>query len=154
MSSFDEDMWKRQKDRLEEEQKQRYERNKYLQLQAMAQNVSGGAMNGIADPYYTMRGAYGAAQGMGQGPFSSTVPKPVVFNKLLWRGEPLPEDWQGALYTRKVRSMEGRHWRVVFSSPWSHENIEVYFDSDQYSGQEVDKLTETFLEVINQRRLG
>lgn len=86
-------------------------------------------------------------------------PVPVVEAKaekdvLLWKDRPLPEDWRGAEYREWRRDVFDGCWRLRFKSPWTTTEITVLLDMETNSGADVNKMAGTFLEVINQRRLG
>ena len=84
------------------------------------------------------------------------IPKQVryPFGELYTRNQPLPVDWRGAEYGEVEREVENGCWKLTFSSKWTHETIIVHLDLQTLSGEQVDRMAKTFLEVINQRRLG
>ena len=73
---------------------------------------------------------------------------------LFFRGGELPEVWMGAHYNSYQRAVVGRQWKISYSSPFSSDTIMLWLSSEQFSGQEADKVARTYLETINQRRLG
>jgi len=74
-------------------------------------------------------------------------------------GAELPADWAGAKvdgYERAVAGSGGPNprWQYVFKSKWSKDTIMVQFDANELSGKEANKLADTYMEVLNQRRAG
>lgn len=98
----------------------------------LMQNVANGAM----------------AQGV---PLKSAEEKNGV---LMFRGGELPDKWMGAHYSRVARVPIGRQWKISFSSEFSSDTIMLWLSMDEFSGNDADKVAATYLETINQRRLG
>lgn len=75
---------------------------------------------------------------------------------LIWQGRELPEVWRGAEYMFGTRAFVplSRQWRIEFRSDFSMDTIMLWLDPDKHSGEEADKIAATYLETINQRRLG
>ena len=76
------------------------------------------------------------------------------YGTLYMNGRELPDDWRGAMYTGFDRVAMKEAWKLVFKSPWANDKIEVYIDLEKHSGAEVNAMAKTFIEIINQRRLG
>ena len=158
MSIFDMD-WKKQisKDRFEvanlkadhvlQVEKQRWiiEQERQRAFQAMANN-SKGLMQNIAQQGYSHGGGIVSTQNMPR--------QAHPFGQLYLNGAPLPAEWRGAEYAGIERSTFNTFWELRFSSKWSGEYIYVHLDLNKHSDDEVNKLAQTFLEVINQRRVG
>ena len=70
-------------------------------------------------------------------------------------GKELSPEWRGAEIDRFERDMQSsQQWRVVFYSKWSTSKVRVYLSAETYSGKEVNEMARTFMEALNQRRLG
>lgn len=87
---------------------------------------------------------------MGAAAISAEIPS----GELYWRGNPLPADWKGSHYDRFERRIAGDRWHIVLFSRWTEDAIVVFLELDAYSGADVNALAKTYLEAINQRRLG
>lgn len=98
-----------------------------------------------------------AAWAMGWGT-APQAPKPMQEKEgvLFWQGRELPEVWRGAEYKIGARSFNAtsRQWKIEFRSDFSKDTIMLWLDPDKHSGEEADKIAATYLETINQRRLG
>lgn len=95
----------------------------------------------------------GVAMGVGQQAVKPTKEKEGV---LFWQGREMPEVWRGAEYkfgSRRFVAMS-HQWQVSFVSDFSSDTIMLWLDPDKHSGEEADKIAATYLETINQRRLG
>lgn len=91
------------------------------------------------------------------GPWVDPAAAYTIWGQLVWEGAPLPSDWRGAEYTEYSRTFKGRehpYWEVSFNSKWCPTPIFARFDAEKHTGEEVERIAKTFLEVINQRRLG
>ncbi|CAB4241129.1 hypothetical protein UFOVP228_27 [uncultured Caudovirales phage] len=73
---------------------------------------------------------------------------------LFFRGGEMPDRWLGAHYSRIARVAVGKQWKISFTSEFSSDTIMLWLSMDQYSGNDADKVAATYLETINQRRLG
>jgi len=91
-----------------------------------------------------------------QQPTKQAVPE--FLGQILYNGKPLPPEWRGAEYTAYTRSLNNygdhNYWRLNFTSPWTSGALQAYFDAETHTGAQVEGIAKTFLEVINQRRLG
>lgn len=119
----------------------------------MAQNAN----YGYNDPFNNMFGGLGGSQAYGNTPKAPQEVKPAITGQLMWKGAPLPAEWRGAQYDICTRTLTGTkypHWVLEFESKWTTDRIYVYLDAEKITGEEALRLSETFLEVINQRRLG
>lgn len=72
--------------------------------------------------------------------------------------EELPSDWQGARITSSTRDrteIEGWDlWVVEFVSRHGELDMRVYFDPEEVSGKEADRVAAGIVEALNVRRLG
>lgn len=73
---------------------------------------------------------------------------------LMFRGAPLPENWRGAHYRSYAIAQVSSQWRITFGSDWSELSIMLWLSATTYSMDAASKVAETYLESINQRRLG
>jgi hypothetical protein len=75
---------------------------------------------------------------------------------LMFQGREMPSDWRGASYQGFNRAIvqASHQWKVTYISKWASDSILIWFSMDKYSGEQVDELARTYLEVINTRRLG
>ena len=85
---------------------------------------------------------------------AATKPAEAEEGVLMFRGAPLPDKWMGAHYDTTSRAVVGRQWKISFMSDHSSDTIMLWLSVDQYSGNDADKVAATYLETINQRRLG
>ena len=76
-------------------------------------------------------------------------------------GKPIPDDWRGAQLTGWDRSLEGTNtngthprWAYRMFSDWSNDVVVLYLDANEVSGGEADKIAGTYMEALNQRRIG
>lgn len=70
------------------------------------------------------------------------------------RLRPLPLDWRGGYYENVNVASIGRQWKVSLTSKWSSDTIMFWLSSDEHSVNAARQIAATYLEVINQRRLG
>ena len=113
--------------------------------------INSSAMNaGLAAQNQPAQGSMGALAQQG------TQVKPITEKEgvLFFRGGVLPEKWMGAHYDSYQRAVVGKQWKISYSSPYSSDTIMLWLSSEQFSGQDADKVARTYLETINQRRLG
>ena len=73
---------------------------------------------------------------------------------LMFRGAPLPDKWMGAFYAMVNRVPVGKQWKISFNSEFSSDTIMLWLSMDEFSGNDADKVAATYLETINQRRIG
>jgi hypothetical protein len=150
------------------------EKNDYLRQTVDAMNMQSGGWNGAIGAGIGGGGGSGSAAqanqyGAGQAAQNSALnnqslqnlarnsfTEPAVYphGVLYMNGHQLEADWRGAEYKDYVRTVNTKVWILRFRSEWSSDEIVVHLDIDAYSGTEVNKLAETYLEAINQRRLG
>jgi hypothetical protein len=118
--------------------------------QAAAAQGIGWPNNGLGSPF---QGVNQLTQSIAQQKVHPVKAKEGV---LMWQGRELPENWRGAEYKMGIRSLnaDSKQWKFVFHSEWSSDTIILWLDPDTYSGSEADKIAETYLETINQRRVG
>jgi hypothetical protein len=109
-------------------------------------NQTQNAQNQLAKSALQNAGMASVAQGM--------KPAEAEEGVLLFHGAPLPEKWLGAHYALGVRAPVGKQWRINFTSEFSSDTIMLWLSMEKYSGIEADKVAATYLETINQRRLG
>ena len=93
---------------------------------------------------------------MSQTQAAGTPIKPATEKEgvLFFRGKELPEKWLGAYYGGTNRAVVGKQWKISFTSDYSSDTIMLWLSTDQYSGNDADKVADTYREMINQRRLG
>lgn len=124
------------------------------------------------DSYGTMIGAQGL---VGNGPYTSTAIDPaflqqqvtmlkgevaaqmqVEFGVLYLHNKPLPSDWAGAKITEFQRRVHnGTRWEVMFTSKWDKSlDIRLYLDLEEHNGKEINEAARTYMEALNQRRVG
>lgn len=104
----------------------------------------------------TDRYQFGLTGGLGVGQQGVQHPAKSKEGVLFWQGREMPEVWRGAEYkfgSRRFVAMS-HQWQVSFVSDFSSDTIMLWLDPDKHSGEEVDKIAATYLETINQRRLG
>lgn len=110
-----------------------------------------------SDPFINIFGGAGiSAQAYAQ-KILKQEHKPEHVGQLLWKGAPLPAAWRGAEYDVCQRTLVGvdhPHWHLEFGSKWTSERIHVYLDAEKVTGEEAHRLSQTFMEAINQRRMG
>ena len=99
-------------------------------------------------------GNYGAAAQNQMAQAQAIKPAEDKEGVLFFRGGELPEKWMGAHYDSYQRVVVGKQWKISYSSPYSSDTIMLWLSSEQFSGQDADKVARTYLETINQRRLG
>lgn len=82
----------------------------------------------------------------------------TVFSVPLWRGVPLPDNWQGARLTRIDCYFEGDenggYWAINLSSDFSSDVILLNLDADDMSRKAAMAYAETIMSALNTRRLG
>lgn len=67
----------------------------------------------------------------------------------------LADDWRGAQITGFTREMRSMQWDITLVSKWDKSlAVHVYFDAEDTTGKEVNELAKTFMEALNQRRVG
>lgn len=76
------------------------------------------------------------------------------FGVLYLDGKPLPDDWHGAKITDHVVRVSEEGWFVEYRSKWSDKIIYLRLDHEEMSGKEARAVALTYLEALNQRRLG
>jgi hypothetical protein len=93
---------------------------------------------------------------MGAGPVQGTASKSAEAEEgvLMFRGAVLPDKWMGAHYGVTNRAAVGKQWKISFTSLYSSDTIMLWLSMDEFSGNDADKVAATYLETINQRRLG
>lgn len=134
--------------------------NAYAQALGQQQNITGinAAQGiGITDPRFNSH-----LIGQMQNAKTAEAEKPMssyAFDTLYLRGQPLPEDWAGAKIDKYDRSVNGSgttaaRWMYQFSSKWGTDKITLHLDAQQLSGKEADEIAQTYMEVLNQRRVG
>ena len=73
-------------------------------------------------------------------------------------GKPIPDDWRGAQLTGWDRSIlfHSNHPRWVYRmrSDWGNDIVLLHLDANEVSGGEADKIAGTYMEALNQRRIG
>lgn len=97
--------------------------------------------------------------GGAQGVFPAAIPAALKkeTGALYWRGHnKLPEDWRGAEITSVARryTPDTKCYELSFTSKWGQDVICLYLDAEKHSGVEADKIGETYVEALNQRRVG
>ena len=107
-----------------------------------ANNQSGAAMNQLMQSRLS--------------PAQQQVMKPAEEKNgvLMFRGAELPDKWMGAFYAMVNRIPVGKQWKISFNSEFSSDTIMLWLSMDEFSGNDADKVAATYLETINQRRLG
>ena len=136
------------------EAQQRRAQEKADQMQSINALPQQGLQSSIAN---ALQGVFstsiGVSMGTGQQTPKSAKEKEGV---LIWQGRELPEVWRGAEYKFGTRAFVplSRQWRIEFRSDFSMDTIMLWLDPDKHSGEEADKIAATYLETINQRRLG
>lgn len=118
-----------------------------MQQQGLQSSIANNALQGVFST------SIGVSTGIGQQTPKSAKEKEGV---LIWQGRELPEVWRGAEYKFGARAFVplSRQWRIEFRSDFSMDTIMLWLDPDKHSGEEADKIAATYLETINQRRLG
>lgn len=76
------------------------------------------------------------------------------FGVLLLGNKELPDDWRGARYDWFERIARRECWELRFKSTWSNDTIMVLIDNEETNGAQATAIGNTYLEAINQRRLG
>jgi hypothetical protein len=77
------------------------------------------------------------------------------FGVLYINNKELPADWAGAKITEFQRQVRPKHWYVYFTSKWDKTlEIHLYLDVEEHNGKEVNEMARTYMEALNQRRVG
>lgn len=77
------------------------------------------------------------------------------FGVLYTHNKELPADWAGAKITSYRRICTGTRWQVMFSSKWDKAlTIELFLDIEELNGKDVNEMAATYMEALNQRRVG
>ena len=77
------------------------------------------------------------------------------FGVLYLHNKELPADWAGAKITAFQRRATDKSWHVQFLSKWDKAlSINLYLDIEEYNGKEVSEMANTYMEALNQRRVG
>jgi len=77
------------------------------------------------------------------------------FGVLYLNNKELPADWAGAKVTEFKRLVARENWHVQFLSKWDKALvINLYLDIEEYNGKEVNEMAATYMEALNQRRMG
>ena len=136
--------------RRAEEIRRYYEERKY--------DMEGGVMNSILGASLT------TGVGVGQivnSAVSGTVYQSALrdfvpeFGVLYLNSKELPADWAGAKVTEFQRRATDKSWHVQFLSKWDKAlSINLYLDIEEYNGKEVNEMARTYMEALNQRRVG
>jgi hypothetical protein len=67
----------------------------------------------------------------------------------------LPDDWAGAKITSFKREAFDKGWRLVFESKWDPAlYIQLWLDIEEVNGTEANTIAATYMEALNQRRIG
>jgi hypothetical protein len=120
------------------------------QLNAQAQNMAMQAANNSA-MNAQQSAVFGTGMANGAGQAKSALAEEGV---LMWQGRVLPENWRGAHYSKFNRASIGPQWRISMTSEWSSDTIMLWLSMDKYSGEDADTVARTYIETINQRRVG
>ena len=68
---------------------------------------------------------------------------------------PLPDDWAGAKITSVEREANSLGWCIRFKSKWDGRlQITLWLDIEQVNGTEAHTIASTYMEALNQRRVG
>jgi hypothetical protein len=93
--------------------------------------------------------AMGAIQG------NSYLEVKPQFGVLYSGKEPLPDDWAGAKITSYKREPRETGWLITFVSKWdSGLRIQLWLDLEAVNGTEAHTIAATYMEALNQRRVG
>lgn len=113
---------------------------------------------GIADQYqqalmnqqvYSQASMNQAAQNIAKETFNPE------FGVLYLHGKEMPADWAGAKITEFQRRVDTRYWHIQFSSKWDKAlEINLYLSVDEHNGKEINEMARTYIEALNQRRVG
>ena len=77
------------------------------------------------------------------------------FGVLYMHNAEMPGDWAGAKITDYKRTSDGKRWHIAFSSKWDKSlDIRLYLDIEELNGTEVNAMAATYMETLNQRRVG
>jgi hypothetical protein len=77
------------------------------------------------------------------------------FGVLYLHNKELPADWAGAKITEFQRRADQKWWQVQFSSKWDKAlTITLYLDIEEYNGTQINEMARTYIEALNQRRVG
>jgi len=77
------------------------------------------------------------------------------FGVLYLNNKELPADWAGAKVTEFQRLVARENWHVQFESKWDKAlEIHLYLDVEEYNGKEINEMARTYMEALNQRRVG
>jgi hypothetical protein len=76
---------------------------------------------------------------------------------LFGSGDVVPENWNGgyaeSFEKTTITVNKKMYWRLLMKGVWPGHTIEVYLDTQEYSGAQADALGEVFRETLNQRRV-
>lgn len=126
--------------------------------------------------YHMANNPYGTQGIVGNGPYSAIDPAFLQQQVTMLKGEvaaqvkdftpefgvlylhnkPLPSDWAGAKITEFQRRVHnGTRWEVMFTSKWDKAlDIRLYLDLEEHNGKEINEAARTYMEALNQRRVG
>ena len=77
------------------------------------------------------------------------------FGVLYLHNKELPAEWAGAKITSFNRSVSRDNWHIQFESKWDKALvINLYLDIEEYNGKEINEMARTYMEALNQRRVG
>jgi hypothetical protein len=110
-------------------------------------------MNAAAMSQATLVQGLSSIQGSGYQEVQSSF-KPE-FGVLYNGKEQLPHDWAGAKITSVKREARAKGWLITFISKWdSGLRIQLWLDIEQVNGTEAHTIATTYMEALNQRRVG
>lgn len=119
-----------------------------------SQDIYGNQAGGLSPSQYA---AHTAQINTALGQMKEVTPYKPPLGVLLFNStkKEVPQDWRGPEIDAFKR---GRHdngtYAVAFTSKWGNVDIVMFISSEEHSGKEADEMAKTFMEVLNQRRVG